>query len=91
MYQQLNNASAMYTIEVKQLFPFPYPPVFAEFLEWGSLVSSLRTELLNCIFLCSPEYSILFVVSVGFFKVKNNGNFDPGLDEAQSYSRAPIN
>lgn len=92
MYQQLSNTSALYTMAVKQLFPFPYPPVVAKLLEWGSLVSSLRTELFNCIFLCSPEYSILFVMSVGFFKVKNNGYFDPGFEcGAQSYSRAPVN
>lgn len=75
----------MCTTVVKQLFAFPYPPV-AKLLEWGSLVLSLKTELLSCVFLCSPEYFTVFVVSAGFFKVKNNGYIDPGLEcGAQSY------
>lgn len=70
MFQQLSNTSAMGATAVKQLFAFPYPPFVAKLLEWGSLVLSLKTELLNCVFLCSPEYFTVFVVSVGFFKVK---------------------
>lgn len=76
----------------KTTLPFPYLPVIAKVLELGSLVSTRRTELLNCIFLCSLEYSILFIVSVGFLKVKNTGSFDPGLEcGAQSYFRASAN